>query len=117
VELMAACQFGTFVHDIHLVINSTHEFLFCVSFNVFVCGVFSGISLNMLFILGSAHNHLAHILSLKIQVMYVHGFYAKSFPPKLPIIFKFLSYFFKPRIACTSSKLEKCFFPHSCTTY
>jgi hypothetical protein len=66
---MAACQFGTFVHDIHLVINSNHEFLFCVPFNVFVCGVFSGISLNMLFILGSGHNHLAHIRSLKIQVM------------------------------------------------
>jgi hypothetical protein len=47
----------------------------------------------------------------------VHGHYAKSFPPKLHIIFKFLSYFFKPRIACTSSKLEKCFFPHSCTMY
>jgi len=58
-----------FVHDIHLVINSTHEFLFCVSFNVFVCRVFSGISWNMLFIWGSAHNHLAHILSLKFQVL------------------------------------------------
>jgi len=62
-------RLALFVQDIYLVINSTHEFLFCVSFIVSVCGVFSGISLNILFILGSAHNHLAQILSLKIQVM------------------------------------------------
>jgi hypothetical protein len=83
---MAACQFGTFIHDIHLVINSTHEFLFRVSFNVFVCGVFSGISLNMLFILGSAHNHLAHILSLKFQVvcMYImQSHFLQNFPSSL----------------------------------
>lgn len=47
----------------------------------------------------------------------MHRHYGKSFPLKLHIIFKFLSYFFKPRIACTSSKLEKCFFPHSCTMF